>query len=201
MFHMAYLFASYIATKYSMDDPFRGQEGSQDVLLQLNLARGFTAWVDMIEGRRKLRNAAAKLTSPGLARGFTQWRGFVELVHAEAEASRLRNEQEASTKAANEAHEAELAALRDQLGRAASEAEAARLAHGLAVQQRKEQAMRRMMQLGLARALSSWRDMVRQRHVLRNAALGLRSPELASALRNWRRKAAEQRAKQEKTRI
>ena len=64
-------------------------------------------------------------------------------------------------------------ALRQQLSKTASEAEAARLAHELEVHRRQEQAMRRMLQLPLARALSSWREMVRQRQVLRNAALGL----------------------------
>lgn len=28
MFHMAYLFGSYIATQYAMEDPFQGQKGS-----------------------------------------------------------------------------------------------------------------------------------------------------------------------------
>lgn len=46
MFHMAYLFGSYIATNYSMvgdgKDPFKGQHFSRDVLLQLNLAHIFT---------------------------------------------------------------------------------------------------------------------------------------------------------------
>ena len=42
MFHMAYLIGSYIATEYSMDDPFKGQHFAKEVLLQLNLAHIFT---------------------------------------------------------------------------------------------------------------------------------------------------------------
>ena len=50
MFHMAYLFGSYIATKYSMENPFQGQVGSQDVLLQLNLAHIFTPILTVVGG-------------------------------------------------------------------------------------------------------------------------------------------------------
>jgi len=39
---MAYLIGSYIATEYSMDDPFKGQHFAKEVLLQLNLAHIFT---------------------------------------------------------------------------------------------------------------------------------------------------------------
>lgn len=50
MFHMAYLLGSYIATVYSMKDPFQGQKGSQDVLLQLNLAHIFTPILTVVGG-------------------------------------------------------------------------------------------------------------------------------------------------------
>lgn len=42
MFHMAYLVGSYIAVNFVLEDPFEKQEGSEDVLLQLNLAHVFT---------------------------------------------------------------------------------------------------------------------------------------------------------------
>jgi hypothetical protein len=50
MFHMAFLFGSYIATNYSMKDPFKGQTGAQDVLLQLNLAHIFTPILTVVGG-------------------------------------------------------------------------------------------------------------------------------------------------------
>jgi hypothetical protein len=39
---MAYLIGSYIATNYSLEEPFKGQHFAKDVLLQLNLAHIFT---------------------------------------------------------------------------------------------------------------------------------------------------------------
>jgi hypothetical protein len=45
MFHMAYLVGSYIAVNFVLveyGDPFLQQPGSDDVLLQLNLAHIFT---------------------------------------------------------------------------------------------------------------------------------------------------------------
>jgi len=42
MFHMAYLVGSYIAVNYVLDKPFDKVEGSESVLLQLNLAHIFT---------------------------------------------------------------------------------------------------------------------------------------------------------------
>ena len=50
MFHMAYLLGSYIATVYSMKDPFRGQSGSQDVLFQLNMAHILTPILTVVGG-------------------------------------------------------------------------------------------------------------------------------------------------------
>lgn len=42
MFHMAYLLGSYIAVNFVLEKPFEKNEGSEDVLLQLNLAHIFT---------------------------------------------------------------------------------------------------------------------------------------------------------------
>ena len=47
---MAYLFGSYYATNYSLEDPFQNQEGARDVLFQLNLAHIFTPILTVVGG-------------------------------------------------------------------------------------------------------------------------------------------------------
>ena len=60
-----------------------------------------------------------------------------------------------------------------------------RSANDVAIQRRQEQAMRRMLNLNLARGVSAWRAMVNERMQLMNATCSLRNPGLARGWRGW----------------
>ena len=170
-------------------------------MLQQDLARAFSKWAELGAAIRSLRHASARFTSPELARGFGQWLRCLETERAEAEAAERKAAEDAEAAKVRAAHERELAALRERLDDAVSEADAARAAKELAAQQLKEVAMRRMRNLPLARALSSWRGLVEERKRLRNATQLLRSPELGGALRRWRQFAREEADKGERQRV
>ena len=226
-------------------------------MLNLQLARGFRAWVGMVNERRRLMNATRRLRNPGLARAVTSWLEVVEerrrlrnaatrmrnpalsravsvwhewaaaevrraqqgqyatlqakLRHAEEESRWLR--EQSAAREVEHAHKVE--ELRTQLAAAEAEARTAKAANNEAIKRVQAQAMKRMLNLqlargftmwvamaderrwlmnatrrlrnpGLARAMASWLEMVEERRRLRNAAARMRNPALAHAVRVWR---------------
>ena len=43
-----------------------------------DLSRGWRSWLEMVEERRRLRNAAARLRHPGMSHALGEWRRVVE---------------------------------------------------------------------------------------------------------------------------
>ena len=77
-------------------------------------ARAFGQWVEMVEQRRRLRNAAARLHSPGLARCFGEWRkAAIALRHDRAAIENAEWEKKFEEQLALSKSETERAAARD----------------------------------------------------------------------------------------
>ena len=162
------------------------------------LTRGWRSWLELVEFRRRLRNAAARMRSPAVSHAFGAWRRLAEEGRRRQRQDRYAKLEEQLKEAKDHvdwlqkelaardvAHAHELVELRKEIESKDEEVEAQRAAHNAAVRRVQAQAMRRMLQLGLARGFSAWEEMASERRRLMNAARKMRNPQLSSAWRSW----------------
>ena len=153
---------------------------------QMDLARGWCAWLEMYDARRQtldlLRGAAGRLIRPKIAAAVAHWQcdwRDAELRRA-AQAEALRD------------------AVKDELEKVQTELAARNAALGQIEEHDKERlarvemaAVRRLSQMDLARGWGAWLEAydhrTRSLKLLRVAAGRLARPKLAAAILHWRR--------------
>ena len=150
--------------------------------------RVLRVWRGYVTEKRFLRNAVLCMHPPALASAFNQW---CEVARGRREAAKRKTADEDFEKrlqqqlAARETTlQLEKAGLEEQLEQ--REQAAAAAAKDLLAKQRQEQAARRIIQLGLARAFRGWGEMTDEQKCFKRAALSLRNPGLAAAFNCWK---------------
>jgi Ca2+-binding EF-hand superfamily protein len=174
-------------------------------MMQIGLARGWSAWEDQwreaVHKRNLLKGAASRLTKPKMVAAFMHWQRDWE--HLEMQRAAMsgveRLEADARRKAKEQAEVyAEVSRLRLEL---ADARKAMADGRGLEAQMEEERekrvahlaqlGLKRMMQMGLARGWSAWeeqwRDAVHKRNLLKGAAMRLTKPKMVAAFTHWQR--------------
>ena len=169
------------------------------VLRQPGLVRCVRRWCEMTAERRALARALSRMRSPALGVAWRTWRDVAVRAariraHEEREVARRQLSEKEGTLATREAaHAREVQQLKGQLAAMEAELLAARDEGETMVRQRQERAVKRMMQLNLARGWSAWVALANERRELLRATRRLRNPGLAKGWRAWMDMLDEQR--------
>ena len=175
-------------------------------ILQKDLSRGFSAWADMWESKRRnerlLRAASARLSKPKLAACYTQWRADWAIEEAKKKvnekAAKVRDATGSETNAQLKAMQAELAAAKDAAARAGgSEEEYKKFVEEEAAREKEKRvehlsqmAARRMGKKELSMGFETWAEMyyemTRNKRLLMAAGSRLAKPKLSAGYVQWK---------------
>ena len=178
-------------------------------LMNMGLARGWTAWHELytekVNQRNLLKKAASRLTRPKMVSAYSHWlldfqieirKGRYQTteqkllkkteeataLHEEVEKLRKELEKSRSSALAGRGQEAELKRLMEEELEKEREKRVAHLA---------EMGVKRLMNQGLSRGWSAWYEVyaegVRKRNLLKQAANRLMKPKQTAAYSHWRR--------------